>query len=72
MTNLKCLNIWLWLLTFVGFAGKYLNFNNRLLQHANEAAYPFYIFHQTVIVVLGFYIVQWQANQLNKSFGMIL
>lgn len=67
-STLKCLNIWLWLLIFVGFAKKHLNFNNSLLKYANEAVYPFYILHQTVIVVVGFYVVEWQASIALKFF----
>ena len=31
-----------------------------LLRYATEAVYPFYILHQTVIVVLGYYVVRWR------------
>lgn len=29
---------------------------------ASEIAYPFYIFHQAVIVVTAYYVVQWRAG----------
>ena len=51
---------WSWLLTFLGFASRHLNFNNRFLRYANEAVLPFYILHQTVIVSIGFLIKDWQ------------
>lgn len=51
---------WSWLLTFMGFASRYLNFTNRFLKYANEAVLPFYILHQTVIVTIGFLIRDWQ------------
>jgi glucans biosynthesis protein C len=31
------------------------------LSLSNELIYPFYIFHQTVIVVIGYYVITWQA-----------
>ncbi len=55
---LNSLHIWLLILTVIGFVKKHLNFNNRFLQYTNQAVYPFYILHQTVIVILGYYIVQ--------------
>ena len=56
---LDALHIWSTILTILGFAKRYLNRPNRFLQWANEAVYPFYILHQTVIVAFGYYIVQW-------------
>lgn len=63
---LKNINILLWLFTIVGYAGKYLNFNHSLLKYANEAVYPFYILHQTIMVILGYYIIQLHTNILVK------
>jgi peptidoglycan/LPS O-acetylase OafA/YrhL len=31
-----------------------LSFNPPFLRYANEAVYPFYILHQTVIIILGY------------------
>ena len=50
---------WCWLLTVFGFGMKHLNFNTPFLKYANEAVLPFYILHQTVIVGLGYFVVQW-------------
>ena len=52
---LKDLNIWCWLLTILGFARRYLSFNNPLLKYAGDAVYPFYIMHQTISVALCYY-----------------
>jgi peptidoglycan/LPS O-acetylase OafA/YrhL len=37
-----------------------------LLKYANEATLPFYILHQTVIVGLGYFVVQWAIPDLLK------
>jgi surface polysaccharide O-acyltransferase-like enzyme len=58
--TVRAVNSWSWLLTFVGFAGVHLNFSNRFLKYANEAVLPFYILHQTVIVVIGYFIRDWK------------
>ena len=70
-TVLYCLSAWCWLLTIVGFGMKRLNFNTPLLKYANEAVLPFYILHQTVIVSLGYFVVQWAIPDWLK-FLMIL
>jgi len=56
----RATNSWCWLLTFMGFASRHLNFNNNFLKYANEAVLPFYILHQTVIVSIGYFIRDWQ------------
>jgi hypothetical protein len=60
------LNTWAWLLTFLGFASRHLNFSNGFLKYANEAVLPFYILHQTVIVGIGFFIRNWQLAVFPK------
>ena len=64
-------NTWAWLLTFLGFASRHLNFNNRFLSYANEAVLPFYILHQTVIVTLGFFIADWDIAVFPKFLFMV-
>jgi peptidoglycan/LPS O-acetylase OafA/YrhL len=52
------LEMWLWLLAIVGAGRRRLNFKNRVLEYANEGSYPFYILHQTVIVLLALGIIE--------------
>jgi glucan biosynthesis protein C len=63
---LKSLSSWCWMLAFVGLARQYLTRRTPFLQYANEAVLPFYILHQTVIVVLGYFVVQWAIPGLLK------
>lgn len=53
-------------LTAIGFAKQYLTKNNKLRKLANEAVYPFYLLHQPVIVVVGYYMVKWDVSVLSK------
>lgn len=55
-------NAWLWLLAAVGYGKKYLNKNHKVLAYANRGIYPFYILHQTLIVVIGYYVVNLQES----------
>lgn len=59
-------NSWCWVLAILGYARRHLNFRNRFLAYANEGIYPFYILHQTVIVIVGFYVVQVEESILAK------
>ncbi len=51
------INSWCILLTIFGYAYRYLNFSNKFLIRSNQAVYPFYILHQTVIVCLAFPLI---------------
>ena len=57
---------WFWLLALLGYAKKYLNKSTPWLSYANEGIYPFYILHQTIIIVLGYYIIQVQESVFAK------
>jgi len=77
--SLRAFNSWFWLVAILGFGSKYLNFNNGLLKYSNEAVLPFYILHQTIIVILGFYIASWDVGVIMKylilstvSFALII
>ena len=50
---------WLWIMVFLGYGYRYLSFVNPLLLWSRDASYPFYILHQTVIVAIGYYVVQY-------------
>lgn len=60
--TLRTFNTWFWLIAIMGYGRTYLNSSNALKRYGNEAAYPFYILHQTVIMVIGYYVVQWSAG----------
>jgi glucans biosynthesis protein C len=50
---------WMALLVWLGLAMRFLNFSNALLRYANDAVLPVYILHQTLIVCIGYYVIQW-------------
>lgn len=59
---IQAVNTWAWLLAILGLGSRFLTRNHRFLQYANEAVLPFYVLHQTLIIVIGFYVVQWNAG----------
>ena len=62
----RSVNTWCWLVAILGFGSQYLNTNNALLKYAREAVLPFYILHQTVIVIMGFLISNWTISVFVK------
>ncbi len=51
------LHAYAWVMAILGYGKQYLNKPANWLSYANEGIYPFYILHQTVIVIIGFYII---------------
>ncbi len=49
---------WTWLMTFLGYGRQFLSFSNRLLVWARDASYPIYILHQTVIIVIAWFVIR--------------
>lgn len=47
-----------WIFLLVGFARANIKRGGPWLAYANEAVYPFYILHQTILVVFGYWLVQ--------------
>ena len=85
MRAVRGLSGWLWIVTILGFAsgsGKdgraspdtkaVSSALNRVSSYASEAVLPFYVLHQTVIVLLAFYVVQWPISATLKYLTICL
>jgi hypothetical protein len=57
---------WCWVLGLTGYGKKYLNRSNAISKYATGMIYPFYIVHQTVIVIFAYYVVQAADTVLMK------
>jgi peptidoglycan/LPS O-acetylase OafA/YrhL len=73
------LSAWFWILALLGFGRKHLKFNTSFLKRATEAVLPFYILHQTVLLSVGYFVVNWNIPDPLKwliitlcSLGIIL
>lgn len=52
-------SVWLMLVGLFGVGGRWLNRTSPAQRYLGEGSYPLYILHQTVIVVLAFYLVEF-------------
>jgi len=68
---IRTVNALSWVLVLLGLAIRFLNRSHRWLRALNEAVLPVYILHQTIIVAIGFYVVQWSLGIPAKA-GIIL
>ncbi|MEM7033139.1 MAG: acyltransferase family protein, partial [Chloroflexota bacterium] len=58
----KVLAEWFWLIAILGYARKYLSSTGSIMQRLSRMAFPFYIFHQTIIISIGFFVVQYPLS----------
>jgi hypothetical protein len=68
-----------WVVFVLSVGARYLSFTSRFLTYGNEAVLPFYIFHQTVILCVGWFVVRWNVGMWLKyiviaaaSFALIV
>lgn len=57
---------WTAILTILGMGMRYLKADTRFLRYANEAVLPFYMLHQTVLILIGYFVVQQPWSILVK------
>lgn len=62
---------WSWIIGLLGFGHTYLNRSGRALAYLGKASYPYYVIHQTVIVALGFYVIQMDIG-IPLKYGLIV
>jgi len=74
---LKGIASWFWVIAILGLVGRAsrpraqkrpltIRSRDRIIAYAQDARLPFYVLHQTAIVVVGFQVVQWETGALLK------
>jgi len=66
------IGIWGFVVFLMGWARKRLNRPSGFLSYANEAVLPFYLFHQTVILGIGWFVIRWNLGILPKALIVIV
>jgi glucan biosynthesis protein C len=67
-TALRPIIAWGWVLALVGYGKRYLNRTHKVLKLFKPGCVSFYILHQTVIVLLVYYIVQTQNESILSKY----
>jgi glucan biosynthesis protein C len=70
--SLISVNAWCWVIAALYVGSRIFNFSNNVLEYGQEAILPFYVFHQPIVFVIVFYVVQWNANIRVKLLVVIL
>jgi peptidoglycan/LPS O-acetylase OafA/YrhL len=64
--SLVALNGFGWTLSILALGMFKLDFSTGLLRYGQQAVLPFFMLHQPVIILIGYYVVQWNAGILLK------
>jgi hypothetical protein len=57
---------WSAVVCMLSLGAKRLNFHHERLPYANETVLPFYLFHQTIILCVGWFVIRWGLGILPK------
>jgi len=69
---LKPVNIWSWIMAIFAYGSKYLNKKSKILSYRNTAVYPFYILHFTIIILLGYLLMDSPIHYAWKMIMMLI
>jgi glucans biosynthesis protein C len=69
---IKTLNMWSWIITIFAFCSKYLNGESKLIKYRNQAVYPFYIMHQTIIIIIAYWLINNPMHYMWKFTILVL
>lgn len=58
---------WCWILIALGIAQRYANRDHALLHYAHEAAYPYYMLHEPLVVASGFFVARLPLSMSTKA-----
>ncbi len=70
--TLMSINAWCWVVVALYIGMRFLDLRNKWLVYGQEAMMPFYLFHHPVIIVIAFYVVQWDAGIMLKLLVVVL
>ena len=62
---------WCFMVALLGYGRRLLRSSSRILAYADEASYPTYLLHQTVIVIVAFVAIRWEVGVAVK-FAAVL
>jgi len=65
------LNSWCWSLVMMFIGMRFLDFTNKQLRYSREASYPFFFFHQPVIIFIAFFAVGWDVALPIKLLAVV-
>ncbi len=72
MTGLYIFYGWMGIITLLGIGQSKLNFHNQLSHYLTRASFPVYILHMPVLVVVGFFVLNFPLGVTGQFLTIIL
>lgn len=70
--GLVTVSSWCWTAFMLFIGMRFLDRSNKWLGYAQEAILPFFVVHHPVIIVIAYFIVQWNVGLLPKLLVVVL
>jgi len=65
-------NRWSWILMIFGYGSEYLTQPNKYLKYLNQGVYPYYILHQTILIVMAYILSSCELGGIVESITIII
>ncbi len=62
---------WACMLTLLGFGQRFLNRESRALRYLTSAIFCYYVLHQTITVVAGYYLTELRLGAVPEAFALL-
>jgi peptidoglycan/LPS O-acetylase OafA/YrhL len=64
-------NSWCWTMFVLYIGMRFLDFSNKWLRYGGETIMPLFVLHQPVIIVMAYFVVQWESGILVKLLVVV-
>ncbi len=65
-------NRWSWILMILGYGSEYLKKPNKCLKYLNEGVYPYYILHQSILIVVAWWLADYSLGGFTEALIVII
>jgi len=65
-------NRWSWILMILGYGSQYLSKPNKWINYLNQGVYPYYILHQSVLIVLAYWLSDYALGGFFEPLFVII
>jgi hypothetical protein len=65
-------NIWFWMVAILAYVRESFSHDSLILKYLNKAVLPLFMVHQTIIIVLGYYIISMELSIFGKFWSILI
>lgn len=71
-SSIEIVFTWTCIMMLFGYAKKYMNKDHKYRKKLNEGIYPFYLLQQPAIVIVGYFVLEWQISLVLKITFLVI